>query len=98
MLVVIGDLVADLIVLGGATLERGTDNPAEIRLTRGGSAANAAVAAGSRHPARFIGRVGDDTLARALVGELESAGVDVRVQRASGLQRLQAACRRSAVR
>jgi len=98
MLVVIGDLVADLIVFGGATLERGTDNPAEIRLTRGGSAANAAVAAGSRHPARFIGRVGDDTLARALVGELESAGVDVRVQRASGLQRLQAACRRSAVR
>ena len=45
MLVVIGDLVADLIVLGGATLERGTDNPAEVRLTRGGSAANVAVAA-----------------------------------------------------
>ncbi|MBD3940919.1 hypothetical protein IF188_04275 [Microbacterium sp. NEAU-LLC] len=82
MLVVIGDLVADLIVLGSASLERGTDNPAEIRLTRGGSAANVAVAAGSRHPARFIGRVGDDTLAGALVGELEAAGVDVRVQRA----------------
>jgi len=82
MLIVIGDLVADLIVLGGAGLERGTDNPAEIRLTRGGSAANVAVAAGSRHPVRFIGRVGDDTLARALVGELEAAGVEVRVQRA----------------
>ena len=62
MLVVIGDLVADLIVLGGATLERGTDNPAEVRLTRGGSAANVAVAAAARHPVRFIGRVGDDTL------------------------------------
>lgn len=81
MLVVIGDLVADLIVLGGATLERGTDNPAEVRLTRGGSAANVAVAAAARHPVRFIGRVGDDTLARALVGELEAAGVDVAVQR-----------------
>ncbi|WP_203579392.1 carbohydrate kinase family protein [Microbacterium hibisci] len=81
MLVVIGDLVADLIVLGGARLERGTDNPAEVRLTRGGSAANVAVAAAARHPVRFIGRVGDDTLARALVGELEAAGVDVRVQR-----------------
>ncbi|MDW4572465.1 PfkB family carbohydrate kinase [Microbacterium sp. M3] len=80
-LVVIGDLVADLIVLGGAALERGTDNPAEVRLTRGGSAANVAVAAAPRHPARFIGRVGDDTLARALVLELEAAGVDVRVQR-----------------
>jgi sugar/nucleoside kinase (ribokinase family) len=81
MLVVIGDLVADLIVLGGAALERGTDNPAEVRLTRGGSAANVAVAAAAQHPSRFIGRVGDDTLARALVGELEAAGVDAKVQR-----------------
>lgn len=81
MLVVIGDLVADLIVLGGAALERGTDNPAHLRLTRGGSAANVAAAAADRHPVRFIGRVGDDTLARALVAELEAAGVEVRVQR-----------------
>ncbi|KJL39636.1 carbohydrate kinase family protein [Microbacterium trichothecenolyticum] len=81
MLVVIGDLVADLIVLGGATLERGTDNPAEVRLTRGGSAANVAVAAATQHPSRFIGRVGDDTLAVALVAALEAAGVDVQVQR-----------------
>ncbi|WP_341999648.1 PfkB family carbohydrate kinase [Microbacterium sp. LWH7-1.2] len=81
MLVVIGDLVADLIVLGAAALERGTDNPAEVRLTRGGSGANVAVAAAARHPSRFIGRVGDDTLAHTLVGELEAAGVDAKVQR-----------------
>jgi len=81
MIVVIGDLVADLIVLGGASLERGTDNPAEVRLTRGGSAANVAMAVSARHPVRFIGRVGDDTLGVALVGELTGAGVDVRVQR-----------------
>ncbi|WP_127475195.1 carbohydrate kinase family protein [Microbacterium sulfonylureivorans] len=81
MIIVIGDLVADLIVLGGSSLERGTDNPAEVRITRGGSAANVAVAAAPRHPARFIGRVGDDTIGRALVAELEAAGVDVRVQR-----------------
>ncbi len=81
MLVVIGDLVADLIVLGGSMLERGTDNPAEVRLTRGGSAANVAVAASRRHPVRFIGRVGEDTLGRTLVRELEEAGVDARVQR-----------------
>jgi len=82
MLIVIGDLVADLIVLGGALLERGTDNPAEVRLTRGGSAANVAVAASSRHPVRFIGRVGDDTLGRTLSDELTEAGVEVCVQRA----------------
>ncbi|WP_374316141.1 carbohydrate kinase family protein [Microbacterium sp.] len=81
MIVVIGDLVADLIVLGGGSLERGTDNPAEVRLTRGGSAANVAVAVAPQHPVRFIGRVGDDTIGRALVGELEAAGVDARVQR-----------------
>lgn len=82
MLIVIGDLVADLIVLGGSGLERGTDNPAEVSLTRGGSAANVAVAASPRHPVRFIGRVGDDTLGRTLVGELEDAGVEALVQRA----------------
>lgn len=82
MIVVIGDVIADLIVLGGGSLERGTDNPAEVRLTRGGSAANVAVALAPRHPVRFIGRVGDDTIGRALVDELESAGVDARVQRA----------------
>jgi sugar/nucleoside kinase (ribokinase family) len=81
MIVVIGDLVADLIVLGGAALERGTDNPAEVRLTRGGSAANVAVAVAPRHPVRFIGRVGDDTIGRTLVDELTAAGVEARVQR-----------------
>ncbi|KRB37901.1 carbohydrate kinase family protein [Microbacterium sp. Root180] len=81
MIIVVGDLVADLIVLGGGSLERGTDNPAEVRLTRGGSAANVAVAIAPRHPVRFIGRVGHDTIGRALVGELEAAGVDARVQR-----------------
>jgi sugar/nucleoside kinase (ribokinase family) len=81
MLVVIGDLLADLIVLGGAALERGTDNPAEVRLMRGGSAANVAVAVAPRHPSRFIGRVGDDTLGHTLAGELAAAGVDVKVQR-----------------
>ncbi|GAA1931266.1 PfkB family carbohydrate kinase [Microbacterium aoyamense] len=83
MLVVIGDLVADLIVLGSARLAHGTDNPAEVRLTRGGSAANVAVAAAREGCAvRFIGRVGDDTLGTTLVRELEAAGVDARVQRA----------------
>ena len=81
MLLVVGDLVADLIVLGGSGLERGTDNPAEVRLTRGGSAANVAVAAAPRHPVRFLGRVGDDTLGNTLAREMEAAGVDVRVQR-----------------
>ncbi|MDN3495926.1 carbohydrate kinase family protein [Planococcus sp. APC 4015] len=82
MLTVVGDLVADIIVLGGDTLARGTDNPAAVRLTRGGSAANVAAAAAARHPVRFIGRVGDDSLGETLTREMTDAGVDVRVQRA----------------
>lgn len=81
MIVVIGDLVADIIVLGGASLARGTDNPAEVRLTRGGSAANVAMAVGRKHPVRFIGCLGDDTIGRSLVAELEFGGVQVHVQR-----------------
>lgn len=81
MIVVIGDLVADIVVLGGSRLERGTDNTAQVSLTRGGSAANVAASAATRHPTRFIGRVGDDTVGDALVRELERAGVEVRVQR-----------------
>ncbi|WES65500.1 PfkB family carbohydrate kinase [Microbacter sp. GSS18] len=82
MIVVVGDLVADLVVLGLGPLERATDNTAQVTLTRGGSAANvaSAVAAGGGR-ARFIGRVGGDLLGRMLTEELERAGVDVRVQR-----------------
>lgn len=82
MIVVVGDLIADLVVLGLGPVERATDNPAQVTLTRGGSAANvaAAVAAGGAS-ARFLGRVGEDLLGRTLTEELERAGVDVRVQR-----------------
>ncbi|MFH8249783.1 carbohydrate kinase family protein [Microbacterium sp. B2969] len=81
MLTVIGDLIADVIVLGAADLVRGTDNPAAITHTRGGSAANVAAAAAPHTRVRFIGRVGTDAEGQALVAELEAAGVEVRVQR-----------------
>lgn len=81
MIVVVGDLVADIVVLGVSALEHATDNPAQVVLTRGGSAANVAMAAAPQHPVRFIGRIGDDTIGRTLVAELEAGGVDVRTQR-----------------
>ncbi|MFE7844804.1 carbohydrate kinase family protein [Microbacterium sp. NPDC057407] len=80
MIVVVGDLVADIVVLGASALEHATDNPARVALTRGGSAANVAAAAARQHPVRFIGRVGDDTIGRTLVAELEAVGVEARVQ------------------
>ncbi|GAA1467895.1 carbohydrate kinase family protein [Microbacterium thalassium] len=83
MIVVLGDLIADVVALGVGELESGTDNTAQVALTRGGSAANVAAAvAADGVPARFIGRVGDDVLGRTLTEELARTGVDVRVQRA----------------
>lgn len=93
MLVAVGDLVEDVVVwpagpaVGQASgqaarqARQGTDNPAVIHRTRGGSAANVAAFASALVPARFIGCVGDDPLADLLTSELAGHGVDVRVQR-----------------
>ncbi|WP_132216380.1 carbohydrate kinase family protein [Kribbella steppae] len=81
-LVCIGDLVEDVVVWMDGVPRAGTDNPARIRRTRGGSASNVAAFASSLGtPVRFIGRVGDDPIGEALVRELTMAGVDARVQR-----------------
>ena len=82
MLTVIGDLIADVIVLGAHSPELGTDNPAVITHARGGSAANVAAALAAQSiPVRFIGRVGTDAAGDALVHELAATGVEVLVQR-----------------
>lgn len=82
MLTVIGDLIADVVVLGASALEVGTDNPAVVTHTRGGSAANVAAAAARSTAVRFIGCVGTDPEGDALAHALAETGVDVRVQRA----------------
>jgi sugar/nucleoside kinase (ribokinase family) len=81
MLVVIGDLLEDIVVRAGpGPVQHATDNPASIVRRRGGSGANVAAAAASLTPTRFIGRVGDDALGRALVLDLAATGVEMRVQ------------------
>lgn len=82
VLTVIGDLVEDVVVWTAAPMRRGTDNPATVHRSRGGSAANVAARAAALVPTRFVGRVGDDATGRRLVDELDATGVDVRVQRA----------------
>jgi sugar/nucleoside kinase (ribokinase family) len=83
VLCTIGDLLEDVIVRIAGPPVRGTDTAAVIDRTRGGSAANVAVAAAETGcPTRFIGRVGADPLGERLVGELVAIGVDTRVQRA----------------
>lgn len=80
-LAVVGDLLEDVVVWPEGPLQRGTDTPARVFRSRGGSAANVAVAAAGHVPTRFLGCVGDDPLGDRLLSELESAGVEVRVQR-----------------
>ena len=81
VLAVLGDLVEDVVVWADGPVQRGSDTPARVFRSRGGSAANVAVAAAQHVPTRFLGCVGADPLGDRLVQELADAGVEVRVQR-----------------
>jgi sugar/nucleoside kinase (ribokinase family) len=80
MLGVIGDLVQDVVVWPLEEIRPATDTRSEVRITRGGSAANVASFAAPRYPTRFIGCVGDDPAGQALSADLAQRGVDVRLQ------------------
>lgn len=80
-LAVVGDLVEDVVVWPDGPMQRGTDTAARVFRSRGGSAANVAVAAAGLVATRFLGCVGADPLGDRLVAELEAAGVQVQVQR-----------------
>lgn len=80
MLGVIGDVVQDVVVWQLEEMRAATDTKSEVRIQRGGSAANVAAFAAPRYPTRFIGCVGDDLGGLALTQELERHGVDVRMQ------------------
>jgi sugar/nucleoside kinase (ribokinase family) len=73
--------VEDVVVWLRGPLRTGTDNPATVHRTRGGSAANVAAFAAPLVPTRFIGRIGADELGDVLVERLRTCGVDVRAQR-----------------
>lgn len=82
MLCCVGDLVEDIVVWPSSKPARGTDTPARIFRTRGGSAATVAVhAAAVGVASRFVGQVGDDPLGEMLIRDLEAAGVEVVVTR-----------------
>ena len=81
VLAVVGDLVEYVVVWPEGPVEHGTDTPARVFRSRGGSAANVAVAAAPYVATRFLGCVGADPLGDRLVAELGRAGVDVRAQR-----------------
>jgi sugar/nucleoside kinase (ribokinase family) len=77
---VLGDVVQDVVVWQLEPQRKATDTRSQIVMRRGGSAANVAAFAATRHPTRFIGCVGADLGGHVVRQELESHGVDVRLQ------------------
>ena len=77
-LVVLGDLMVDVVARVSGPLARGSDTPARIAISGGGSAANvAAWAAALNAPVALVCRVGDDEHGRIALDGLRAAGVDV---------------------
>ncbi|MDP8948981.1 MAG: sugar kinase [Actinomycetota bacterium] len=74
--VVVGDLLYDMLARVEGSVAFGTDTFTSIHASAGGSGANAAVWLASLGvETHFVGRVGDDVLGEALVGELKRSGV-----------------------
>jgi sugar/nucleoside kinase (ribokinase family) len=76
VIVVVGDVMADVVATLAGDVAHGSDTPARIARRGGGAGANVAVwlgRAGAR--AALVGRVGDDAAGRAAREELEAAGV-----------------------
>jgi sugar/nucleoside kinase (ribokinase family) len=78
VIVSIGDLLLDISIVPDGALRIDDDSPATITIGGGGQAANfcAWTAVLGEH-VRLVTRVGDDERGRALVSELEAAGVEV---------------------
>ena len=84
---VVGDLIYDMLAKAEGDITLGTDTFVPIRVSAGGSGANAAAwLAHSGVETRFVGRVGDDVFGRFLEGEMERSGVESYLARDSSLE------------
>lgn len=77
---VVGDLVQDIVVWQLEQVRAGSDTRSRVTIQRGGSAANVAAFAASRHPTRFFGCVGPDLGGHVLEQELLDHGVELKLQ------------------
>ncbi len=76
-LLVVGDLVEDVVVWLSGPVRQGTDTPSVTTRSRGGSAANVAVAAAPYVTTRLLCSVGDDPGGDLLVEQVRRTGVEV---------------------
>jgi len=82
--VVIGDAMLDVVVRPEEQIAPTSDTPSTIRFSRGGSAANMAVALGRDHAVTYVGVIGDDEPGEMFARDLADAGIGAELQIASG--------------
>jgi len=79
--IVVGDVMLDVVVKPHGEMAPTSDTPSNIRLSRGGSAANMAVAlAEAGHFVTYVGAAGDDAAAQLFSNGLTDAGVHGKLQ------------------
>jgi len=82
---VVGDAMLDVIVRPTAPMAPTSDTPANVRISRGGAAANVAVAlASSTTAVVYVGVIGDDVFGSMFVDDLERHGVTARLASVPG--------------
>ena len=75
-IIVIGDVMLDVIVRPARDIAPSSDTPSTVRLGRGGSGANLAVAlAAQHHDVHYLGAVGEDIGGRMFLDDLTRSGV-----------------------
>lgn len=80
-IVVVGDVMLDVVVKPHGEIAPTSDTPSNIRLSRGGSAANMAVALSQAgHDVTYVGAAGDDAAAQLFTDDLTIAGVHANLQ------------------
>jgi sugar/nucleoside kinase (ribokinase family) len=83
--IVMGDVMIDVIVQPTKPLAPTSDTPANVRVGRGGSGANVAVAlARGGHDVTYVGVVGDDVAGEQFAADLRRAGVTPLLEKVEG--------------
>ena len=83
--IVLGDVMLDVIVQPRALVAPASDTPATIRVTRGGSGANLAIALRSAgHEVLYVGAAGRDAAGKVFVDALREASVTPRLESFDG--------------
>jgi sugar/nucleoside kinase (ribokinase family) len=79
--VVVGDVMLDVVVRPHGPLAPTSDTPSSIRMSRGGSGANVAIALRrTGHQVRFVGAAGDDSARHVFQQAMNDAGIATQFQ------------------